>query len=81
MYFKKQCDGISRCGCMQAGQGHVVSRANLGTVADDNGNGNVSPGLRAPGDVSRRKFVIYVEKEYVLQKKISKSIEKSRRKT
>ena len=41
---------------------HVVSRANLGTVADDNGNENISPGLRAPGDVSRRKFVIYVEK-------------------
>ena len=49
---------------------HVIRRANLGTVADDNGNENVSPGLHAPGDVSRRKFVIYVEKEYVLQKNI-----------
>jgi len=51
---------------------YVVSRADLGRnnrVADDNGNENVSPGLRAPGDVSRRKSVIYVEKEYVLQKK------------
>ena len=47
----------------------VVSRADLGRnnrFQLHNGNENVSPDLRAPGDVSRLKFVIYIEKEYVL---------------
>ena len=41
---------------------HVVSRADLGTILNDNGNENISPDLGAPGDISRIIVVFYVEK-------------------
>ena len=44
----------------------MVSRANLGTILHDNGNENISPDLSAEKNISRRKFVIYVEKEQIL---------------